>query len=629
LGRMLAELRVSNLGLLKEALVEFGPGLNVLTGESGAGKTLCVEAIGLLSGSRARREAVGPFGDKAVVEGRLLVPDKLLAVMLRGMATGSTGGLGDGDRVSHPFSAAGDSDTSASAAMPEWALSVSPDEGGGASEIVVRRIVDSAGRSRQYINGSLVTLGELQSLIGPLVAVYGQFSAASLLNSKVQAETLDAFGGDELDRAKRRYIGLYREMKRLEKALKSFDSPQEIRREIDFLKFQIAEIEAARPRPQEREELEAELERLEKAVELKQGLGTLALSLDRLADELFAQVRISAAFGRSDASSDGAGENPGARKDPVTDLLDRVERVCIEARELQSEARELADSLEEDPRRLAEVRQRLDVLASLERKYGPTLAGVLDYLEAAKGRLAELECSETAAGTTLERLDRIRKEIEAAADELNRVRAEAAADLSRKTKQLLRRLGMKSAQFEIIVRRRQPKEPAEGETFEKESPSRSQAAFGPDGADDVTFVFSPLREVDAKPIEKVASGGELARTMLALEVAVGDAGGALTLVFDEVDQGVGGRAATTVGELLASLAKTRQVLCVTHLAQVASFADTHFVVERENQSTKVFEISGKDRVREISRMLGSDPSSAAAARHASEIIERARELKAS
>lgn len=554
---MLVELGVRNLGLIEEAHLELSSGLNVLSGESGAGKTLCVEAVALLSGSRATRESVGPFGEQAVVEGRFIFP-----------------GVSEGE-----------------------------------AELVVRRVVEVSGRSKQYLNGSMVSVGELQKILGPCVAVYRQFSAQALLDEANQLAALDAFAGPELQGVLSRYRETYARYKELERKLSEFANVERVEREIDFLRYQVAEIEAARVEPDEDERIAAELQLVETRETVRELCGEATRALEEAADSIARAMR-------------SRSIDKTALPKELGELLRRGDSLAVEIRDLESEFRSLLEHTESDSERVQALRERLDLLNTLKRKYGPTLRDVQRYLAEARDRLAELESASQTKVQLESEANEIRDRLGRLAHELGEGRREAAAALVGRVRELLEALDMGDCQLEIQVE-------SAPRVSGCEAAGASVDQLGPRGGDRVRYWFSASPKAEAKPLHKVASGGELARLMLALEVAIGNALGVRTLVFDEVDQGVGGRAANAVGRMLHSLAESRQVLCVTHLAQVASFADAHFVAEKREGRVEVRWARARDRVAEISRMLGGEQGSEAAERHALEILSSARGKRAS
>ncbi len=558
---MLAELRVENLGLLKDVRLELGPGLNVITGETGAGKTLCVEALSYLCGARASKDVVGPWGSSATIEARFVFPDG-----------GMPGRRGDGD---------------------------DPLETGRGDEVVVRRVLDASGRSRQYLNGRMATLGELEAAVGELVEIYGQGATNSLADPRVQLELVDRFCGSELDEVAAQYGSAYREAKDLERTLSQFEDPSGLAREIDFLKFQIAEISAAKLKAGEEEDLRSEALRLENSAELMRAA--------RGAFELLDSAE--------DAVGSAAELGPGQGIDPSLDgLRERCRALAAEIQELRRDFRAYGEAIEVDEDRLLQVRERLDLIGALKRKYGTSIEEVLAFADKAEKRLGELLRAEELNSQAAEKLRTITGSLLELAGKLSALRRQGAARLEEAVRALLARVGMAKATFAIEVQSESPAWPG---------------SCGPSGADKISFVFSSAAGVAPRSLGKVASGGELARLMLAIEVAIGSDRGTPTIVFDEVDQGIGGRTALAIGELLASLAKKRQILCVTHLAQVASFGEVHLLVTKDGDEAEVAHLEEKERVLEISRMLGGVEDSEAARRHAREILERAAGRRAS
>lgn len=562
---MLVEVRVENLGLLKEAHLELDGGLNVITGETGAGKTLCVEALSYLCGSRAPRDAVGPWGNSSTIEARFLLDH---------------------------------------ATQPRLITEISPQQNtadplDSTGEIVVRRIIDAGGKSRQYLNGCMATVTEIERALGDAIQIYGQFSVQALGDPRRQLSLLDFYVGAPLFEELDVYAATYQKATSLRRYLEQAVDAREIAREIDFLRHQVAEITAARLRQGEEEELYAELRRLEAAEELRTAAAKACELLESAQD----------AVGRAGSSG------PETGCDPTFDELRGKCRVFAEElQELRRAFRSYFDSVDSDDQRLAQVRERLDLLGDLKRKYGRSTTEVFEFLEHAQSRLEELEGSERRSEALERELDALTACLIELGSSISRKRREGAAGLERSVQELLPRLGMAGATFKVGVSSKDPSWPD---------------GFGAVGCDSVMFAFSPMPGMPPKPLHKVGSGGELARLMLAIEVSIGGKEGVPTLVFDEVDQGVGGAAAVAVGELLASIAETRQVICVTHLAQVASYGDCHFVIEKGPAGARARRLDPGDRVKEISRMLSGQATSRAANKHAQEILQRAASKKAS
>ncbi len=554
---MLRHLRVTNFAILSDVSMELGEGFNVLTGETGAGKSLIVEAVSLLRGGRASADIPRKGAKEAVVEAIFEVPDDLA------------------DRVAGLLDAAG--------------LPAEP-------ELLVRRVIQRGGRSRTYVNGALTTAGRLAEIGAVLVDLSGQHQHQGLVDPRRHREILDAFSGcgdlvDEMSEA-------YQRLRAARAAIDALAGDAEsIEDRIDYLRFQLDELDAAAPQPGEDEELERQRAQLQSVDQLQTGARTaeaLAYSGDDAAVDRLAGAA---------AALDRLGE--------IDARLDEPRRQLEEARALAEEAatslRDYADRLDADPARLAEVDDRLALLARLQRKHGGTLADViarrdelhsdLDKLTHRDSELADLQLARNKAQANAEAVGR----------RLTRARNKAASRLAKQTGQALAELGMETAVLHVAI------EPRE---------------LGPTGADRVEVTLAANPGEAAKPLSKVASGGELSRIMLALKLVLRRADAVATYVFDEVDAGIGGATAEVVGRQIRGVANTRQVLCVTHLAQIAAFADTHFhvakAVDDERTETTVTRLDAKATRNEISRMLGGANVTARARAHAEEMLAAAR-----
>jgi DNA repair protein RecN (Recombination protein N) len=526
---MLVELAVRDLGVIAELSLVLGPGMTAVTGETGAGKTLVVTAIELLVGGRADATVVRPGAEEARVEGRFV-------------------------------------------------------EAGG-EEVVLARVIPADGRSRAYVDGRMSPVAALAGIGARLVDLHGQHAHQSLLTPASQRHALDAFGAVDLEplRAARDEVG------RIDAALADLGGdPRARAREVDLLRFQVAELDAA-------------------AVEDADEGDRLADEEAMLADATAAREAGAAAH-EALAGERGAADAVAAALAAVTDrpafaeLEERLRSLAAEVTEAGSDLRAAAEAVVDDPERLDAVRQRRALLRDLRRKYGDTLTDVLAYAEEARRRLDELSSHEARAAA----LDAQRRAAEAtvvrAAAVVAAARRTAAPVLATAVEARLRELAMPHARMEVAV---------EGD--------------GP--ADDVRFLLAPNPGEPPLPIAKAASGGELARVMLALRlVLAADAIG--TLVFDEVDAGIGGEAALAVGAALADLGRGAQVLVVTHLPQVAAFADAQVAVAKGDDAGRTVATARRlddgDRVVELSRMLSGHPDSAAARGHAEELLQAAR-----
>ena len=564
---MIETLRISGLAIVDRAELEFGPGLNALTGETGAGKSIVLGALALLAGGRAESGAVREGSDEAVVEAVFRterLPELEAELERRGLAIAD-------------------------------------------HELVVRRSVARSGRSRAFVSGQLVPVGTLVELFAGRLEISSQHDSQSLRRPEVHGLLLDRRGGLLAQRAAvgagvARLRALEEELARLR------DEARELARRQDFLSFQVLEIDAARIVPVELEALRAERSRLAHADRLREE-GAAALAL------------VSGDPARADTA--GAADLLGeaarrvaamARLDPALEsLAARVEGLAAEARDAALELERCAEGVEADPARLAGIEERLAAVDRLRRKYGGTPEEILRFRDDAAGELARLEGA-SAREAELEKAREIAvDELERAAEALSRGRARAARALARAVEAELRGLAMPEARFEVAL------EPA---------PVPEGLPCGPAGREAPEFRLSANPGEPLRPLQRVASGGELSRSFLALRNALREADAGMVLVFDEVDAGVGGETADRVGRALAELAAHHQVLCITHLPQIAARADLHFCVrkrvERGRSVTRVGVVTGDERVEEIARMAGGESVGEATRRHARHLLAQRR-----
>jgi DNA repair protein RecN (Recombination protein N) len=540
---VLLELRVRDLGVIEDLTLHFAEGMTALSGETGAGKTLVVEALQLVLGGRATAGLVRAGATEATVEARFLLP-----------------GVDDGD-----------------------------DDG---VEVVLARAVPSSGRSRAWLDGRMVPVTALAETGRELVDIHGQHEHQSLLAPAAQRRALDGFAGADLGprRAARQLL------EGIEARLASLGGDAHQRaREADMLRHQCAEITAAHlADPGEEDQLEAEE--------------------DRLADLAAHRVAAAAALaelegGSADAAAlDSLGQAITALggRPAFAAWSDRLRAAHTELGDVASDLRGVVETWEDDPARLAEVQERRRLLGELKRKYGSTLTEVLAFGESAAARLAELDGAAAAAEVLEAERATAAEALAAAEEELGRVRRAAAPALAQAVEGHLAALAMGGARFEVEV--------------------------DADGAGDgVQFGLGANPGEPVQPLARVASGGELARTMLALQLVT--TGGPATMVFDEVDAGVGGSAALALAGSLREVSARHQVLVVTHLAQVAAFADQQVSVEKTLRDgrtvTAAAQLDEGDRVVELSRMLSGSPDSATARAHAEELMSAARRPAAS
>ena len=558
---MLLELRVENLLLIERAELRLAPGLNAITGETGAGKTVLAHALDLLLGGKPRSGIVRPGAAEAYVEGVFALPDGLL-------------------------------DAPELAELRERL----PD---GEDEIVLGRRVGAEGRSRAFVQGRSASAADLRELGGRLVAFYGQHEHRRLTLGSAQLEALDAFCGPRHLAARARFAEAHARVQSLVAELERIRGMSGAReRDRDLLAFELDEVEQLDPSDDDKASLLAERSRLQRLDGLRAAAGGGAEALAPASGE----GGVSVLLGEVERLADAV-----AGADPELDALaERLRALRIEADDLGGELRNYESGLEADPGRLEEVESRLELYDRLERKHGGTVAAVLEHAERCSSELALLDNSEAALADARAALESARTEEHEQAAGLTKARKAAAPKLAKRVLAELEQLAMEGASFDVQLHARDD--------------------FGPNGAERVEFLIAPNPGVPAAPLRETASGGELSRSMLAL-MTVADAGGARTLVFDEVDAGIGGQTARAVGERLRALASARQVICITHLPQIASLAESHFRIAKDARPdvalTSVESLDGGQVVEELVRMLGADSTDAGAVRHAEELLAAA------
>lgn len=581
---MLREIRIQNLGVIDEAVLELSAGLNVLTGETGAGKTMVVSGLGLLLGARADAGLVRTGANKAVVEGVVQVG-------------------------------------------PEHPATLRAIEAGGDAEdgLILARTVSAEGRSRAHVGGRTAPISVLGELGELLVAVHGQSDQWRLRQPEQHRVVLDRFAGESVAEPSGRYTALYDEFHQVGAELRELRRLARDRaREVDVLRTGLEEIEAIDPQPGEDLELRAEDERLAHADGLRASAGQAHALLTGDHDSSYSGA------GVVDTSTGDVGEQlatarvalaPMTAHDPaLADLDRRLQELGYLAADLGVDLAAYLSEADVDPARLAWVQNRRAELARLQRKYGDTVDDVLAWGKESAARLAELEGADDRADGLQIRLDALRADLTGCAGELSAARQVAAADFGARVTTELSHLAMGKAVVHVGVGRRPDPEglPLAAET--------ESVRFSRHGVDDVEILLSANPGAPSRSVAKAASGGELSRVMLALEVVTGS-GDVPTFVFDEVDAGVGGKAALDVGARLAALATSAQVIVVTHLAQVAAYADRHLVVRKTDDghitASGVVAVTGEARLRELARMMGGVEDSDVAMEHAKELLGQA------
>ena len=569
---MLEEMRITGLGVIGEATLELGPGLTVLTGETGAGKTMVVSGLSLLLGGRADGGIVRAGAGSAVVEGRFTVA----------AGSGVARRAADAGAELEPLPA--------------------PD---GEVELLVARTVAAGGRSRAHLGGRSVPVGVLAELADDLVAVHGQSEQILLRSPTRQREVVDACAGKGLADTAERYRRDFARRQEVGVLLADITTRgRERAQEADLLRAGLEELERVDPQPGEDFALLTEWQRLSNSEDLRAAAGGAAQALR--ADEQTAEAAVDAA-GLVDGSRrllEGVAEHDEA----LAVLAGRLTDVGYALADVAGELSAYLDGLDADPIRLEQVQARRAELAALTRKYGDDVDAVLAWGKEAAARLDTLVDDDERVSALRREHDQLTDALHGLAERMHNARVRAGAQLSKAVSHELAALAMPHARIVVDV--------------------RDTGELGPHGCDDVTLLLSPHAGAEPRPLAKGASGGELSRVMLALEVVLAGSDPVPTFVFDEVDAGVGGRAAVEIGRRLAALARRSQVVVVTHLPQVAAFADRHLVVVKADDGrvtrSGVHLLDDEARVRELARMLAGQEDSASARAHAAELLASAR-----
>lgn len=552
---MLLELHIENFAIIKDLTITLSPGFNVLTGETGAGKSIIIDAVKLLLGDRASPEMIRTGEEEALIEGvfdisrNRRVKDRLKEMGLRGDET-----------------------------------------------LLLRRRIGKGQRGRVYVNGNLATLSILSSVGEGLIAIYGQHEHQSLLKPGVHIDLLDSYGN--LMELRRKVEERYKELSLLERELMDLKERERDRamRE-EFLRFQIREIEGANLRVGEEEELKKERERLRHRETIlkvtRKGHEDLYSKDGSVIESLSCLLREM--------------EKASAFDESLQKVLESLKEALYIIEDVAIQLRDHSMALDISPERLDEVEERLARIGSLKKKYGGEVTDIIALKERMKKELKELEGREERIKELEERIDSIQKEVIALAEGFSSKRRRLARSFEEEIMEELSSLGMEGASFKVFFER--------CDLYEK-------------GVDRVEFYLSPNKGESLRPLSKIASGGELSRIMLAVKM-VSRSEDVPTLIFDEVDAGIGGRVADRVGKRLKILSKDHQILCVTHLPQVASYADHHYRVSKREEGgrtiTEVDRLDGKGRVEELSRMLGGERVTEKIREHAQELLSKAYE----
>jgi DNA repair protein RecN (Recombination protein N) len=563
---MLKELNIKNFAIIDQLRVEFTAGLNVFTGETGAGKSIVVDALNLALGERASADLIRTGCQEAVVEA---------AFELNGRATKEVKDL-----------------------LGEQGIEMESGE-----DLIIRRVLAASGKNKVYINGSLANLATLSALGATLADIHGQHEHQSLLSLERQMEMLDSFGS--LDGLRETLFQAYRRLQDIRKELTELEAGERDRAQReDMLRFQKNEIESSQLKPGEDEELASEqkiLANSEKIAGLSRAADEALYTSDHAA---LTELKKAVTNLREIASID-------SRLVPVLELCE-AGRAQIE--EAAREVSAYAEKVEFDPDRLEQIGDRLDLIQKLKKKYGGSIDEVIAFGEKAAAELERMERSTEEIARLQKEVQTIKSGLTSQAQQLTKKRGSAARDLEKKVEAELTHLGMKKTVFTVRIAQEPGDDTLDG------------YKLGPRGADRVEFLISPNPGEEPKPLARTASGGELSRIMLALKTILVEGDPIPTLVFDEVDAGIGGAVAEEVGKKLKRVAAKRQVFCITHLPQIASMAASHYgvskSVKKDRTSTEVRLLDKQERVDEIARMLGGKTITDATITHAREMIAR-------
>lgn len=606
---MLAELTISNFAIIERLSLSLGPGFNVFTGETGAGKSIIIDAISALVGERMGADVVRAGAERAIIEGIFDVAP-LLGADGMPSATSDVSGNGDSGEVAADSEAA----SSLSALLAE--IGAEPED----NLLILGREVTASGRSVARVNGRVAPLSTLQRIAGGLIDIHGQGAHLTLLRPERHVYYLDRYAGLEPEREQ--VAALYGEWRATRRELERLRSDErEIERRIELLRYQVDEIAAARLVPGELDDLERERRMLENAERL---------------GELTATVH-AALHGDEESEAAGALDLLATAQRALVDLLrlddtlaaqqDALEQAIFTLEDVSAATRDYQDQVAADPARQAEVEERLDLISKLRRKYGATIEEIVAFADEAARELDGLTNREERAAELQTQEERLRQRIGEVAGQLSQRRRAAGEALAQAMERQLDDLNMRKARFQVrIAQRSDP----DGAPVHDGGSGEARFAFTATGVDQVEFLIAPNPGEPFKPLARTASGGETSRLMLALKTILSHADAVPILIFDEIDSGISGRSGQVVGEKLWGLGRTHQVLCITHLPQIAALGDRHFQVAKalrgDRTATEVTALEGASRVDELGQMLGGSATNASRA-NARELLERAAEWK--
>jgi len=612
-GQMLTTLRIKNLALVADLTLELQPGCNVITGETGAGKSIIIGALNLVLGERADRTLIRSGSDSCSVEAVFDVSH--LGFGVRGQAKRDPA-LGQAEpggspKAPSPLRSGGAPQNSARSKLEKF-LEENGLEPCEDNQLVLKRVFTSAGANRQFVNGSPTTLAALAAIGEGLVDMHGPHEHQSLLHASKQLTILDAFGGLQAEREAFGELVRRRSEIDSQKAALIVDE-KTYAQQLDLLRFQVNEITNARLQPSEDGRVEEEYQRASNAAKLLQ---LSQAALDLLAENESSLLTQAGVVGRTlqelQRIDSGAGE-----------ILSQHEQAVDALRDLQAGLSHYIDKVDVNPERLQELEERLNLLQSLRRKYGPTLAEVIAFGDEAKHKLQSLEQRDEELARLNAALAKLDADLTRTGKDLSAKRKKVIPQLSKAVSKQLGDLGFKQSKFDVAISMDVGDEVTSLKSQKSQSLLTSAPTYRATGLDSIEFQFAPNPGEPAKPLRAIASSGELARVMLALKTVLAAEDEIPVLVFDEVDANVGGETANVVGEKMRQIADKRQVLCITHLPQVAAAGTAHYVVSKQvKEGRTISEISllnKKERVTELTRMLGGQTD--AARKHAEALLK--------
>jgi len=563
---MLLQLDIQNIALIDKLSLEIAPGLNVLTGETGAGKSILIDSINVILGDRVTRDLIRSGKEKAIIEAVFNYRNTYLDDILE-------------------------------------QLGIEAEEG----NIIISREISMSGKNTCRINGRLVNVSVLKQVGELLLDIHGQHDNQSLLKTETHIELLDAFGGDAVEKCKADYLGLFAQYKAVKAKLQGLVGDKgEIARRTDMLKFQIDEIKNARLKKGEDEHLSKQRQVLANSEKI---MSSITNSYELLNGDSNGKAIL---YNSNKALQELS--NVLKYDDDLMPVSEKLESVIYQLEDICEDLRAKREEAEFNPDELFTIDERLDIIARLKRKYGTTIEEILQFFEKSKNEYDELLQSESLIEDLNKQLTAIVKKLSDSAKKLHLERVKAAKLLEKSITAELESLEMKNSRFEVKL------------LYDEE-----EQHFTRNGLNSAEFLISSNIGEPLKPLSKIASGGEMSRIMLAIKTILADVDSIPTLIFDEIDTGISGKAAQKVGEKLSYLSKSHQVLCVTHLSQLACMADNHLFIEKnsngENTFTTVSNLDDKGRIKEIARIIGGSDITPLAVKHAEELINSAEKFK--